>query len=204
MQPQHTSEKKPSSPSPLSQPVPEPLPAKLERIKREQDVHAFLVQRDCGSSFYSRVGRREEVLRAALQVLLRDVPTEPGDPWAHPALARVKLQQTTIYVGHGRERLAPRQITPPIRALHGRVESEASMSRELTNDQQRVLAFVKRDPGATSRDVAREVFRGTGDTRTFERGKAHRVLVQLELMGLVKRKQDGDYHRGRAARWSAQ
>jgi hypothetical protein len=74
---------------------------------------------------------------------------------------------------------------------------------ELTNDQQRVLAFVKNDPGATARDVAREVFRGSGDTRTSERDKAHRVLLQLEAKGLVKRKQPPDYHGGRAIRWSA-
>jgi hypothetical protein len=69
--------------------------------------------------------------------------------------------------------------------------------------QEKVLAYVRDTPNCTARDVAREVFNGSGDTRTKERAKAWRVLSILEGMGHVKRKRPrGDYQRGTADRWS--
>jgi hypothetical protein len=56
----------------------------------------------------------------------------------------------------------------------------------MTQDQQLVLDFVKRDPGCTARDVAREVFKGNGDTRTSERTKAHKCIAELYELGHIR------------------
>jgi hypothetical protein len=51
----------------------------------------------------------------------------------------------------------------------------------------KVLEFVKRDPGATARDVARELFGGTGDPRTSMRCRADKSLRRMHIAGKLRR-----------------
>lgn len=57
---------------------------------------------------------------------------------------------------------------------------------QLEEDKTKVLDFIKRDPGCTARDVAREVFGGTGDTRTTERTRAHSAIRALHEEGDIR------------------
>lgn len=69
---------------------------------------------------------------------------------------------------------------------------------------EKVLAFVQRDPGATARDVARELFGGTGDPRTTSRAKADRCLRRMREAGKLRREpEDLDRGSSQAFRWFA-
>jgi hypothetical protein len=51
----------------------------------------------------------------------------------------------------------------------------------------KVLEFVRADPGATARDVAREMLGGTGDPRTLERSRADASLRRMFDKGKLRR-----------------
>lgn len=61
---------------------------------------------------------------------------------------------------------------------------------DLTIWESWVYKYVQSYPGCTARDVAREVFNGTGDTRTKERGRAYTTLRRLERLNLIYRRRD--------------
>jgi DNA-binding MarR family transcriptional regulator len=67
-------------------------------------------------------------------------------------------------------------------------------------DEEDVLRHLQEKPGSTARDIARELFGGTGDTRTMERSKAHRILSKLERDGKVWGSRD-DEDSAVARRW---
>jgi hypothetical protein len=62
------------------------------------------------------------------------------------------------------------------------------MASERLNERRgRVLSYLRNAGGATARDVAREVFGGTGGTRTSPRARAYTDLLHLERSGQVAR-----------------
>jgi hypothetical protein len=58
-----------------------------------------------------------------------------------------------------------------------------------------VLAYVRRHPRCTARDVARDVLHGTGATRTPARSAAYGALVELERRSEVVRACSENTHR---------
>jgi len=66
------------------------------------------------------------------------------------------------------------------------------------DDLDHVLLFVSAHEGCTAKDVAIELFGGTGKTRTTERTRAHACLRELEEVGKLSAKTE---RKGDAARW---
>lgn len=67
---------------------------------------------------------------------------------------------------------------------------------------QAIRDHITQNPGCTCRDVARDVFGGTGNTRTTQRNQAQGYLRMLEDMGHIRRVRPTDnYSRRKADLW---